>query len=165
VNGKGTLCFVNINGLLGFEVGNLTTGQKLHRVQVEGFSMGMVKRHGCPSHGIGLTPDERELWVTDGANQRMHYFDATVMPPKQLGSIPLRDDPGWITFSIDGKYAYPSSGEVIEVATHKILTTLEDEQGHHVGSEKMLEIDFADGQPTRNGNQFGLGGIRDSGGN
>jgi hypothetical protein len=160
VNGKGTLCFVNINGLLGFEIGDLTTGQKLHRVQVEGYSMGMVKRHGCPSHGIGLTPDERELWVTDGHNQRMHYFDATVMPPKQLGSIALRDDPGWITFSIDGKYAYPSSGEVIEVATHKILTTLEDEQGHHVGSEKMLEIDFADGQPIRNGDQFGLGRVR-----
>ena len=157
VNGKGTLCFVNINGLLGFEVGDLVTGQKLHRVEVEGFSMGMVKRHGCPSHGIGLTPDERELWVTDGHNQRMHYFDATVMPPKQLGSIQVRDDPGWITFSIDGRYAYPSSGEVIEVATHRILTTLEDEQGHHVASEKLLEIDFAGGQPIRNGDQFGLG--------
>jgi hypothetical protein len=94
-----------------------------------------------------------------------HYFDATVMPPKQLGSIALRDDPGWITFSIDGKYAYPSSGEMIDVASHQILSTLEDEQGHHVGSEKMLEIDFADGQPIRNGNQFGLGGISDSGGN
>ena len=160
VNGKGTLCFVNVNGLLGFEVGDLTTGRKLHRVEVQGFSMGLVKRHGCPSHGVGLTPDEKELWVTDGFNKQMHYFDATVMPPKQLGSIPLRDDPGWITFSIDGRYAYPSSGEVIEVATHKILTTLEDEQGRHVGSEKMLEIDFANGEPIRTGDQFGLGRAR-----
>ena len=160
VNGKGTLCFVNINGLLGFEVGDLATGRKLHRVEVKGFSMGTVKRHGCPSHGIGLTPDEKELWVTDGHNQRMHYFDATVMPPKQLGSIPVRDDPGWITFSLDGRYAYPSSGEVIEVATHKILTTLEDEQGRHVGSEKLLEIDFVNGGPARNGDQFGLGRVK-----
>jgi len=160
VNGKGTICFVNINGLLGFEVGDLTTGQKLHRVEVTGFSMGLTKRHGCPSHGIGLTPDERELWLADGHNQKVHYFDATVMPPKQLGSIALRDDPGWVTFSIDGRYAYPSSGEVIEVATHQIVATLEDEEKRHVGSEKLLEIDFADGQPVRNGNQFGLGMVR-----
>lgn len=160
INGKGTLCFVNVNGLLGFEVGDLTTGAKLHRVEVRGFNIGPPKRHGCPSHGVGLTPDEREVWVCDAFNKRMHYFDATVMPPKQLGSIECRDDPGWITFSIDGKLAYPSSGEVVDVATHKILTTLEDEEGRHVASEKLLEIDFKDGQPVRHGDQFGIGRVR-----
>lgn len=160
VNGKGTLCFVNINDLLGFEVGDLVTGKMLHRVEIKGFAKGPVKRHGCPSHGIGLTPDERELWVSDGFNKSVHYFDATVMPPRQIGSITLRDDPGWVTFSLDGHYAYPSSGEVIDVATHKILTTLEDEQGHHVASEKLLEIDFNGGQPVRHGDQFGLGRVR-----
>jgi DNA-binding beta-propeller fold protein YncE len=160
VNGRGTLCFVNINGLLGFEIGDLLTGKKLYRVEVQGFALGAVKRHGCPSHGIGLTPDEKEIWISDGHNQRMHYFDATVMPPKQLGSIALRDDPGWITFSIDGHYGYPSSGEVVDVASHRMVTTLEDEEGHHVGSEKMLEIDFAEGQPIRTGDQFGLGRLQ-----
>lgn len=160
VNGKGSLCFVTVNGLLGFEVGDLATGQKLHRVEVAGFTPGVVKRHGCPSHGIGMTPDEKEIWVCDGHNQRVHYFDATAMPPKQLGSVALRDDPGWVTFSIDGRYAYPSSGEVIEVAGHRIVGTLEDEQGHHVASEKLLEIDFADGAPVRNGDQFGRGEVR-----
>ena len=160
VNGKGTLCFVNVNSLLGFEIGDLTTGKKLHRVEVQGFSTGPVKRHGCPSHGIGLTPDEREVWVCDAFNKRMHYFDATMLPPKQLGSIECRDDPGWITFSIDGRYAYPSSGEVVEVATHRILTTLEDEEGRHVASEKLLEIDFKEGRPVWRGDQFGMGRVR-----
>ena len=160
VNGRGTLCFVNINGLLGFEVGDLTTGQKLHRVEVQGFKPGPVKRHGCPSHGIGLSPDEKEVWIADGHNKQMHFFDATVMPPKQLGSIAVRDDPGWVTFSTDGRYAYPSSGEVIEVATHRIVGALKDEHGDHVESEKMLQIDFAQGQPVRNGDQFGIGRVR-----
>ena len=53
--------------------------------------------------------------MCDAANQRMHIFDATVMPPKQVANIEVRDDPGWITFSIDGKYAYPSTGQVIDV--------------------------------------------------
>ena len=157
VNHDGSLVYVCINGLLGFEIGDVKTGKKLLRVEVQGFQMGAVKRHGCPSHGIGMTPDEKEIWVSDGHNQMMHVFDATVMPPKQKDSIKLRDDPGWITFSMDGKYVWPSSGEVIDVATHKILTTLEDEQGHHVESEKLLEIDFAGGVPVRAGDQFGRG--------
>ena len=88
VNGPQTLCFVNVNGLLGFEVGDLTTGKKLHRVEVQGFKQGPVKRHGCPSHGIGLTPDEKELWVADAANKHLHVFDATAMPPRQVAEHP-----------------------------------------------------------------------------
>ena len=160
INGRQTLAFVNVNGLLGFEVGDITTGKKLHRVEVEGFKPGVPKRHGCPSHGIGLTPDEKQLWVCDAANQRMHIFDATVMPPKQIASIPVRDDPGWITFSLDGKFAYPSTGEVIDVATRKIVATLKDETGGIAESEKLVEIHFANGKPTRTGDQFGLGRVR-----
>jgi hypothetical protein len=159
VNGKQTLCFVNVNGLLGFEVGDLTTGKMLHRVEVDGYKAGPVKRHGCPSHGIGLTPDEKEIWVVDGFNKRVHVFDATVMPPKQVATLEVRDEPGWVTFSIDGRYAYPSTGEVIDVATRKTVTTLSDEQGRAVMSEKMMEIDLNDGRPIRTGDQFGLGRV------
>ena len=100
VNGAGTRVYVNVNDCLGFEIGDLTTGKKLHRVEVAGFKKGPIKRHGCPSHGIGLTPDEREVWVVDAANQRVHVFDNTVLPPKQKESIPLREQPGWVTFSL-----------------------------------------------------------------
>lgn len=157
VNGAQTLVFVNINQLLGFEIGDLRTGKKLHRVEVKDFAMGPVKRHGCPSHGIGMTPDESEIWVTDGANERMHVFDATVMPPEQIASIKVRDQPGWVTFSLDGKWAYPSTGDVIDVKTKKIRHKLTDETGREVGSEKMLEIQWRDGRPVRTGDQFGLG--------
>jgi DNA-binding beta-propeller fold protein YncE len=150
VNGSETLCYVNVNDLLGFEIGDLRTGKVLHRVEIEGFQKGPVKRHGCPSHGIALTPDEKQLWVADAANSRVHIFNNTVMPPTQLDSIALRDEPGWITFSIDGRYAYPSSGEVIETKTRNIVAKLTDEKG-------LLEIDFEGPRPVRAGNQFGLG--------
>jgi DNA-binding beta-propeller fold protein YncE len=157
INSAQTLCFVNVNDLLGFEVGDIKTGKKLHRVEVAGFEKGPVKRHSCPSHGIGLTPDERELWVSDATNSRMHIFDATVMPPKQVTSIALRDQPGWITFSMDGRYAYPSTGEVIDTKTREILTVLRDENGRTVQSEKVVEIVFAGEKPVRAGDQFGIG--------
>jgi hypothetical protein len=157
VNAKQTLCFVNVNDLLGFEVGDIKTGKKLYRVEVTGYEKGPVKRHGCPSHGIGLTPDEKEIWLADGANSRMHVFDATVMPPKQVASIALRDQPGWVTFSMDGRYGYPSTGEVIDTKTKTIVTALTDETGRAVQSEKVVEVVFAGDKATRTGDQFGIG--------
>ena len=159
VSGSQTLVYVNVNGLLGFEVGDLVTGKKLHRVEVQGFGIGEVKRHGCPSHGIGLTPDERELWLCDGANNRLHVFDNTVMPPVQRTTIQVRDMPGWITFSTDGRYAYPSTGDVIDVKTRRIIATLEDGQNNSVQSEKMIEIHFRDSKPVAAGDQFGIGQV------
>lgn len=159
VNGKQTLVYVNVNKLLGFEIGDLNTGKKLHRVEVNGFEQGPVKRHGCPSHGIGMTPDEKEVWVSDGHNSQMHIFDNTVMPPRQVASIELRDQPGWVTFSLDGKFAYPSSGDVIDVATRKIVARLTDETGAAVGSEKMVEVHLRGDQPVETGDQFGLGRV------
>jgi hypothetical protein len=131
----------------------------IHRVEVQGFEKGRPKRHGCPSHGIGLRPDEREIWLCDGFNGRLHIFDATLMPPRQSASIALREQPGWVTFSIDGTLAYPSTGEVIDVKTRKIVATLTDEEGRPVHSEKLLEIDFRDGKPVENGDQFGVGRV------
>lgn len=159
VNGTATRAYVCVNDLLGFEVADLETGTKRHRVEVAGFQPGPVKRHGCPSHGIGLTPDEREVWVVDAANQRVHIFDNTVDPPQQRASLPVREQPGWITFSLDGRFAYPSTGEVIEVASRQTVALLADEQNREVHSEKMVEIHFRDGQPVAAGDQFGVGRV------
>jgi DNA-binding beta-propeller fold protein YncE len=159
INGKETIVYVTVDSLLGFEVGDLITGKKLAHIAVEGWEAGPVRRHGNPSHGIGLTPDEKELWVADGHNMRVHVFSA-VVPYQQLTTIPVQDMPGWITFSIDGNYVYPSSGEVIDTKTRKIITTLRDEFHDNVASEKMVEIDFAGNKAVKAGNQFGIGGLR-----
>lgn len=157
VNAAKTLCFVNVNDCLGFEIGDLRTGKMLHRVEVEHFPKGIPKRHGCPSHGVGLTPDEGEIWVVDGPNSHVHVFDATVLPPRQTASIALREQPGWVTFSLDGRYAYPSTGEVVDTKTKKILVALQDEKGREVHSEKLVEIVFQGQTVVRTGDQFGLG--------
>ena len=159
INGSGTRVYANVNGLLGFEIGDLQTGRVLQRVEVTGFAQGPVKRHGCPSHGIALSPDERELWLADGANARLHVFDLSGGMVRQRETIPLRDQPGWITFSLDGRRVYPSTGEVIDAATRRIIATLADEQGRPVQSEKLLEIEFEDGRPVSAGNQFAVGAV------
>jgi DNA-binding beta-propeller fold protein YncE len=161
VNASQTFCFCNVNELLGFEVGDITTGKMIHRVIVPGFNKGTVKRHGCPSHGVGLTPDESEVWVSDGANNRVHIFSVSDLSvtnaPKYRASVELRDQPGWVTFTLDGTLAYPSTGDVVDVKTRKVIAQLTDETGAAVQSEKLLEIDFKGAEPIRAGDQFGLG--------
>ena len=157
VNGSGTLCFVTVNDFLGFEIGDMRTGKMAERVSVKGFEKGTPKRHGCPCHGIALTRDEKEVWLCDAANRRIHFFDATRFPPRMTGSVELREEPGWITFGIDGRFGYASTGDVIDAATKKIVAVLTDEESRAVGSEKMLEIDWSGGRPIRVGCQFGVG--------
>ena len=160
VNGSQSLGFMCVNDLLGYEIGDLRSGKMLSRVEVSGFSKGPVARHGCPSHGIGMTPDEKQIWLCDAFNRRLHVFDATANPQKLIESIPVREEPGWVTFSIDGRYAYPSTGDVIEVATRKIVAGLTDELGAEVHSEKLLEIDFNGNKAILAGCQFGLGAMK-----
>jgi DNA-binding beta-propeller fold protein YncE len=160
VNGSQTQVFVNVNGLLGYEIGDLKAGRMLRRVEVVGFASGGVKRHGCPSHGIALSRDEKEVWLCDAHNRRLHIFNNGDGPPKQLASIVTRDEPGWITFSIDGRLVYSSTGEVIDQQTRKIVAALRDENGLDVMSEKVVEIEFAAGRAVRAGNQFAIGGVK-----
>ncbi|MGH9139744.1 MAG: YncE family protein [Vicinamibacterales bacterium] len=156
-NGKQTLLFANINDFLGFEVADLKTGAILHHVEVPGVTPGRSPTHGIPSHGIAMTQDETEIWIADNANNYVRIFDATVMPPLLKTSVKVRDEPGWITFGIDGRLGYPSTGDVIDVRTKQIVATLQDENGANAESEKMLEIDFAGGKPAVAGDQFGKG--------
>lgn len=157
INGSQTRVYVNVNDLLGFEIGDLKTGKVLQHVEVKGYDKGPVKRHGCPSHGIALSPDEKELWLSDGHNSAVHVFDMTAASPRQIATIKVRDQPGWITWSLDGKHVWPSTGEVVDAKTKKIVAALTDEQQRMVQSEKVVEIVFDGGKAVRTGDQFGMG--------
>jgi len=159
-NGRQTLVFANINDFLGFEIADLHSGKVIHHVEVPGVTAGRSPTHGIPSHGIAMTQDESEIWIADNANAYLRVFDATTMPPVMKTSVKVRDEPGWITFGIDGTLAYPSTGDVVDVKTKRIVATLQDENGDNAESEKMLEIDFAGGKPVAAGDQFGKGKVR-----
>jgi DNA-binding beta-propeller fold protein YncE len=147
LNAKGTLAFANVDGLVGFEVGDLQTGLILDRVAAEGYDKDAAATYECPSHGIAFTPNERELWVADGVRNRLQVFDATMYPPVPLTAIELPAQPRWIAFSNDGRYAYPSTGDVIDAASRKIVGTLDAPDGAmpagaKINSANVLEIDF-----------------------
>ena len=71
-------------------------------------------------------------------------FDRTVNPHNKIADIKLNRRNGWISFSIDGKYAYPSSGDVIDTETKKIVARI-------VESEKVVEVQFEKGKAIHAG--------------
>jgi len=165
VNHDASLIYSNTNNLLGFVIADVKSGQIIHKVEVQGFGWpekwNTTPRpripHGCPSHGIALTPDEKELWLTDGINNYIHIFDNTKMPPKQMESIKTTAGPYCITVGLDGKLAYVSSGDIIDMKTRKIIGQMKDEYGRTMYSEKLLDMVFTNGKLTRVANQFGNG--------
>jgi hypothetical protein len=141
INRKDTLVFANVDGLVGFEVADLQTGLILDRVQVDGYPSQDLAKYECPSHGIAFRPDETELWVADGVGNRLRIFNSTTYPPVEMSSIQLTRQPRWITFSLDGGYAYASTGDVVDAKAKTIVAVLKDEHGTVVESERMVEID------------------------
>jgi DNA-binding beta-propeller fold protein YncE len=77
--------FINVLTMLGFQVGDIATGKILYTVSVAGFSGGW-------SHGLTLSPDDREIYVVDTPNNYVHIFDISGLPssaPRQVADIPV----------------------------------------------------------------------------
>jgi DNA-binding beta-propeller fold protein YncE len=155
----------NVDGLLGFEVGAVRTGEKwggkmLYRVEAHTPKERLAelpnppahKPHSTPSHGVNIRPDQKEVWVVDGVYGYVYAYDFTVMPPKYLAGVALNKDPqeqphpGWITFGLDGRYVYPDGGAVIDTKTKKVVARIPT-------SEKLIEVDFQDGKPVKAGHR------------
>ncbi len=108
--------------------------------------------------GAGLTPDEKELWISDQKGRKLFIFDATKMPPDPKGHVKLsQGGHGWVCFSLDGQYAWCHSPDVFDVKTKKLVATLKDENGNPVSSSKFIEVHMRDGKVVAMGNEFGLG--------
>ena len=59
-----------------------------------------------------------------------------------------------MTFGLDAKLAYVSSGDIVDIATHKIVGQMKDEYGRVLTSEKLLDMTFDNGHAQRVSNQF-----------
>ena len=152
VNARGTLAFVCLGKHVGFDVADLTSGKVIHRVLA---GDGNIAHR---THGVALTPDEKELWISDQDGKRLYIFDATQMPPKETGHVDLSiAGHGWVTFDVAGRYAYCHTPDVIDAKTRKIVATLKDERGQPVSSSKFFEAIFRDGKVVQVSDQFGVG--------
>jgi hypothetical protein len=175
MNHDGSLVYVNVNNLDGFEIGDTKTCKMIKRVELPG-EMWKAKwadpnhhffGHGLPSHGIGMTPDESEIWVTDAANESWQIWDnpgdgrnPVYNPMKTVKVQPGSESGGssWISMTNDGKLAFVGDGSIIDVKAHKVIGIMKDEYGHPIhAAEKVMYGTFDDGKLVESSNQFAMG--------
>jgi hypothetical protein len=148
VNGAATRMVNDVTGYDGFQLADVASARVTDSIPLAS---------GQGGHGIAWTPDESEVWVNDGGAPVVHVFDMKAMPPQEVPPVAVSNVPHWITFSIDGRYAYVAGRkgsedvtDVIDVPRHQRVSSLGP-------SEDLLEVDFAAGSLTAVGNQFGIG--------
>src|SRR6266496_3074138 len=152
VDSQNRYAYLCLGRHVGFDVADLRTGEVPYRV----FAGDPPIPHR--THGAALTPDEKELWISDQESRKLFCFDTAQMPPKETGHIELSEGGhGWVTFSLDGRYAWCHTPDVIDTRTRKIVATLKDENGKPVCGSKFIEVHLRDGKVVDMGDQFGLG--------
>jgi YVTN family beta-propeller protein len=119
--------YAEVDNLVGIEVANVADRKLLHRIEA-----GLTpEQHKVKSrsHGIALTPDQKELWECDVEHFDVHVYDVTGDKPKQIATIPIGGQIYWLTFHPDGKTCYVAGrgkGEValVDTATKRVTATI-----------------------------------------
>jgi len=168
INSKETLAFIETSDFLGFDVADISTGKIIYTVPISGKS---TQGGFAPAHGISLSPDERELYVSDWPNSMVHVFDITGLPgsaPKPIADVPVHnmvgnDTPcvatnclkeGWLLHSLNGRFVYVGdAGDVIDTRTRQSVAFLQP----LANTRKFIEIDWQNGVPIATSSRYGKG--------
>lgn len=149
--------FACVEGLLGFEVGETRTGRVISRLESRPPDRLRQLRAPparppppAPAQAIALHPNQRELWLADHTHGYLYVYDVSRLPARPIASVPLfekpedQPKPGWITFGIDGRYAYVGGIGAIDAAARRLAVRFP-------ASDTVLEVNFWAGRPHRAG--------------
>lgn len=108
-----------LTGLHGFVVFDFATGKEINRIKFPDLG-GQVKMlrvpasKANPNHGIGVSPDNKAVWVTDRWYNMVHAYSLPDL--KHLGAVPVALDPFWVTFTPDSKFVYVANAASASVS-------------------------------------------------
>ena len=142
ISPDGKYLYVNTDNLMGFVVVDIAARKVVAKAE---YPM-TAEEQASPSrsHGIGVTPDGKEVWSTDINHGIVHVFDVTGPTPKAIARMPTGNQPLWVTVSKDGKTVYVSnkaddSISVFDVATKRERARIQLERGK--GPQRILVVD------------------------
>jgi YVTN family beta-propeller protein len=132
---------VQLSDLNGFAVVDFAARKEVARVQLPAAKAGFETdgdRATAPSHGIGVAPDGKSLWVTSIPNNAVYVYslaDLTLSGEVALPSLKLRGhEPisavaNWVTFTPDSKTVYISNAALrsvsaIDTASMKLIAVV-----------------------------------------
>ena len=156
VDGTSSYVVNNVTSLWGMQIADLKTGE-IATAHIPDHPLG----NAGLLHGIGWTPDQREVWESGpGSDPHVYVWDMLrPMAPVLKETLTLRSGRGshWLTFDIKGDYGYVApeknsadGTEIFSVRTHASAGVI-------AASEDMLEVDFKNGKISQVGDQYGIG--------
>jgi YVTN family beta-propeller protein len=121
-DGSTSRVFVQLSGYNGFAVVNFKTHEEVARIKLPSEPGGGHAEGGAPSHGIGVTPDNKSLWVNSSIAKGVFIYSLPDL--KVSGYVATGAVPDWITFTPDGKMIYiansgANSVSAIDIASRK----------------------------------------------
>jgi YVTN family beta-propeller protein len=119
--------FAEVDGLVGLEMADIANRKMIARVPAE--LPEEQRKAASRSHGLGVRPDQQELWECDVEHHDVHVYDLTGGRPRQITTIPIGSQVYWLTFTPDSKVCYVSArgaGEVaaVNTATKRIVARI-----------------------------------------
>lgn len=121
-DGSTSRIFVQLSGYNGFAVVNFKTHEEVARIKLPDQPGGGHAEGGAPSHGIGVTPDGKQLWVNSSIAKGVFIYSLPDL--KVSGYVATGAVPDWITFTPDSKTIYiansgGNSVSAIDIASRK----------------------------------------------
>jgi YVTN family beta-propeller protein len=101
-DGSASRLFAQLESLRGFAVVDFATHKEVTRIELPG---GLEAQGG--SHGIGVNPDGKTLWVNGGSSKCVFVYSLPDL--KLLGNVPTGAQPSWLSFSPSGDMVYVSN--------------------------------------------------------
>jgi YVTN family beta-propeller protein len=135
------LAYVALSKLHGFAVVDLEAGKTIRRVELPSLPEGTeIPPYDTLTHGLALTPDERELYVTSMAGKAVYAFSVPAL--RQIAKINVGKFPNWITIAPDGKQVWVSNQlddtvSAIDTRTKTVMATIR--VGHE--PKRLLAVD------------------------
>jgi YVTN family beta-propeller protein len=119
ISSDGKIMYVAVSYLHGFDIVNVPEKQVLQRVEMPAQHSGppRPRKFETPdtfTHGLALTPDGKELWVTSLLDDCIYIYD--LQAKKFTGHMATGNGPNWIVFSPDGKYGCVSNTDSDDVS-------------------------------------------------
>jgi len=117
--------YTALTNLHGFAIADIPARKVTERVELPPAPpLNCPLEVNTPTHGLALTPDDRQLWVTSLADGGVYVWDVSTRKTSPL--IRVGKCPNWIVVSDDGKYVAVSNSDdndvsILDAASHREL--------------------------------------------
>ncbi len=102
--------YTAVTNLHGFVIADIPSRRVVERVELPPAPpLDCPLEVNTPTHGLALTPDGKQLWVTSLADSGVYVYD--VATRKTSSMIHVGKCPNWIALSPDGKYCAVSNSD------------------------------------------------------